>query len=172
MVRELERELKMELLATWRAQGHYMNGAVVESAEFVAERATDRFSVLVKMFPYAGYVDRGVPAAKIPFSQPSGRGGRSKYIQALIRYAEKKMGLPEREAKSVAFAIAMKQKREGMPTRASMRFSSTGKRTGWIDETINRTRPMIDAMMDQFVGDAFVTAWENMIGKQQTKFQS
>jgi hypothetical protein len=48
------------------------------------------------------------------------------------------MGKSEKEAKSIAFAIASKHKKEGMPTKTSARFSKTGKRTGFIEQALDK----------------------------------
>lgn len=167
---QLEKDLKRELLRTWREQGHHMTGAVVEQAEFVAQETANKLSFLVYMFPYGGYMETGVAASSIPFSKPTGRGGTSKYIQALISYAQKKMNLPAEKAKGVAFAIATKHKQEGMPTSASRRFSSTGSRTGWITETMERNRSLIEARMFELLDEVFTVRFNNMIDENQKLF--
>jgi hypothetical protein len=86
---------------------------------------------------YMAINNQGVPANKIPYYPGSGRK-TSKYIDGLIEYAKKRMGKSDKEAKSVAFAIASKHKREGMPTKASARFSSTGRRTGFIEIALEK----------------------------------
>lgn len=169
---EFKALLQRELLETWKQQGHYMDGSVVKSADFVVEQTMNKLQFLVYMFPYAAYMEAGVPASKIPFSGTGGSGGTSKYIQALIRYAMRKMALPEKEAKSVAFAIAHKQKKEGLPTSASLRFSSSGKRTGWIQDTIVRTTPQIEALMYRYVDNILTSTFENVITRAQQQFKT
>jgi hypothetical protein len=48
------------------------------------------------------------------------------------------MGKSDKEAKGIAFAIASKHKKEGMPTKGSVRFSKTGKRTGFIEQALDK----------------------------------
>jgi exonuclease V gamma subunit len=79
----------------------------------------------------------GVTAARIPYTPNSGRPP-SKYISGLIDYVQRRMGKSEKEAKSIAFAIASKHKKEGMPTKTSARFSKTGKRTGFIEQALDK----------------------------------
>ena len=55
----------------------------------------------------------------------------------------------EREAKSIAFAIASRHKKEGMPSNASARFSSTGKRTGFIEAALDGIEPKLAALIEQ-----------------------
>jgi hypothetical protein len=61
---------------------------------------------------YMAINNQGVPANKIPYYPGSGRK-TSKYIDGLIEYAKKRMGKSDKEAKSVAFAIASKHKKGG-----------------------------------------------------------
>ena len=55
-----------------------------------------------------------------------------------MRYAKQKFGASDKESKSIAFAIASKHKKEGMPTKASAKYSSTGKRTGFIETALDK----------------------------------
>ena len=171
---ELEDTLRRELLRTWKDQGHYMDGTIVESADFVVKTTLNKLEFLLYIFPYGGYIESGVPASKIPFSGTtpgSGGTGRSRYIQALISYAKKRMSLPDTKAKQVAFAIAHKQKKEGMPTARSSRFSSSGKRTEWIGITYQRNKQTIERAMFNYVDTIFSVQFENIILKYQREFK-
>lgn len=169
---DLEALLRQELLKTWTDQGHNMTGSIVETADFVIEQTINKLSFLLYMFPYGGYMETGVSASSIPFSGTGKKGGTSKYIQALIKYAKKRMNLPDKEAKGVAFAIAHKQKMEGMPTSASKNYSSTGSRTGWIEETMNRNRANIELAMFNYVDTIINIQFNNMVAKNQQLFNS
>ena len=68
-------------------------------------------------------MDQGVPPDRIPFTEPSGRGGRSKYIEGLQRFAQLKLGVTDnRESLGIAFAIARKHKKVGMPVKGPTQF--------------------------------------------------
>ena len=140
------------VIAEFKAQGHSLTGSFEKQVEFkVVETVSATFnpdsSVTTKrglridfLMPYYGrFVDAGVTASRIPFTDRKsgqGKGGTSKYIAALTRYAKLRMGASsQKEATSIAFAIARKQKKEGMPTGASKRFSQTGLRTDFIDQS-------------------------------------
>lgn len=165
IIEELEKFLRSELLRTWTEQGHYMNGKIVKEADFVVKRTLEGIDLSIFMFAYGAIMETGTQSSKIPFSKPTGRGGTSKYIQALVKYAQKRMSLPDQQAKQVAFAIAMKQKQEGMPTSDSFRYSSTGKRTRWIQETMLRTRGKIQERLFNYMDVVLSTTFENMILK-------
>jgi len=118
------------------AQGHKLTGNIYRDKEVKIRGDISRI-IVEGWYPYyARFVNDGVRADKIPFSPGSGKK-RSKYIEALIRYAKKRGML---EPKSAAFAIAHKQKKEGMPTKGSYRYSKIGSRRGFINIALYRAR--------------------------------
>lgn len=123
--------MKDELRKAFLAQGHNHTGSAAKSIEEVITFSRSSTAIDILMNDYATIVNTGVTANRIPYRRGSGQRS-SKYIQALIQYFKVK-GLGEKEARGAAFATATKHKREGMPTRASSRFSSTGKRTGFLE---------------------------------------
>ena len=78
-----------------------------------------------------------------PKKRGQGTGGVSKYIEALQKYAQVRMGISEKESLGVAFAIAKTQKKYGMPTPASVFYSSTGKRTEFIGDALEKGQDRI-----------------------------
>lgn len=128
------------LRVQYRLQGHKLTGRLQKSIEYEVEPSKDGATVRVFMEDYGIVLDQGVRPARIPFSSRSGRGGKSQYIQGLKGFAKKRFGVGEKEATRIAFAIAAKHKKEGMPTRASRRFSRTGKRTGAISAALLDTQ--------------------------------
>jgi hypothetical protein len=102
----------------------------------------------------------GVTAARIPYTPGSGRK-TSKYIDGLINYVKLRMGKSDKEAKGIAFAIASRHKKEGMPTKASAKFSSTGKRTGFIDEALTGKEQQFAEMIELAVAEAFNVTIDN-----------
>jgi hypothetical protein len=130
--------LAIEVIAMeWRAQGHELTGSAVKQMETMVKFEINTLVIEGLVPDYMAINNEGVPSNKIPYYPGSGRK-TSKYIDGLIEYAKKRMGKSDKEAKSVAFAIASKHKREGMPTKASARFSSTGKRTGFIEQALEK----------------------------------
>jgi len=99
---------------------------------------------------YGIIIEVGVPASKIPYS---GRrnGGKSKYIQGLIRFWQLK-GLGEKESIRAAFATAAVHKREGMPSRGSYGYSRNGERKNWIKNTVTNNLEKIGAVLKKEVG--------------------
>jgi len=150
VLRLLQADLKEEL----RQQGHRLTGRLEDSLKYTVEASS---TVAVgRMFAedYGIFVELGVRASRIPFSgNRQGGGGKrtSFYIQGLISFWEKR-GLSGREAVSAAFATAHVHKREGMPSRRSYAFSSTGERTGFVRAAVERNLDKIGQIIEEKYG--------------------
>ena len=116
-------------------QGHNLTGRLKGSFETVTRQTENTSEADILVEGYGQFVDQGVKAARIPYSGRSGRGGKSKYVEGLKDFFIKR-GRGATEALRAAFATAAKHRREGMPTRASYRFSRNGKRLGIITDEI------------------------------------
>jgi hypothetical protein len=99
---------------------------------------------------YMAINNSGVTANRIPYTPNSGNK-TSKYISGLIDYVKRRMGKSDKEAKGIAFAIASKHKREGMPTKGSVRFSTTGKRTGFIEIALEKSSPKFIELIENAI---------------------
>lgn len=131
VIREVMTDLRTKLRASQDEQGHTLTGRLRDSIDYDIQTGNGVITARMEMENYGVFVEFGVPANRIPFSGRTGRGGTSQYIQGLISFFEKR-GLSGREAVGAAFATAHVHAREGMPSRASSRFSKTGERTGFI----------------------------------------
>ena len=130
--------LAIEVIAMeWRAQGHELTGSAVKQMETFVKFEINTLIIEGLVPDYMAINNQGVPANKIPYYPGSGRK-TSKYIDGLIEYAKKRMGKSDKEAKGIAFAIASKHKKEGMPTIKSQKHSKTGKRTGFIEQALEK----------------------------------
>ena len=119
----------------WKKQGHNLTGKFVN--ELTYNISTNSESTKIDLIDgnenaYGVILNKGVPADKIPFSPGSGAKS-SKYIAGLTNYAKLRMGASDKDAVSIAFAIAHKHKKEGMPTQASKKYSKTGERTRFVE---------------------------------------
>lgn len=130
--------LAISVVATeWRAQGNELSGSAVKQMETMIRFEINTLVIEGLVPDYMAINNQGVPANKIPYYPNSGNK-TSKYISGLIDYVKRRMGKSDKEAKGIAFAIASKHKREGMPTKGSVRFSKTGKRTGFIEQALDK----------------------------------
>lgn len=130
--------LAMTVVANeWKAQGHNLTGSAIKQMETMVKFQINTLIVEGLIPDYMAYNNSGVKAEKIPYYPGSGNK-TSKYIDGLMRYAKLRLGKSDKESKSIAFAIASKHKKEGMPTKASVKYSSTWKRTGFIETALDK----------------------------------
>lgn len=165
-IEQLKSIIKGALMREWEAQGHRMTGAAIERITYTVDQVIPT-DIIVNVFmpKYALIIDEGVPANRIPFAPGSG-ARRSLYIEGLTRYAQQRMNILNlKEAKSVAFAIAYTQKREGMPTEASRRFSGTGKRTQWFEEAINKNLQFINEWARMYFREFITVSIQKILKK-------
>ena len=131
-------QMAIEAVANeWKAQGHNLTGSAIKNMETVVRMETDKIIIEGFVPDYMAINNQGVPSTKIPYYPGSGRK-ESEYIKGLMRYAKQRFGASDKEAKSIAFAIASKHKKEGMPTIKSQKHSKTGKRTGFIEQALDK----------------------------------
>jgi hypothetical protein len=143
--------LAIEVIAMeWRAQGHELSGSAVKQMETVVKFEINTLVIEGLVPDYMAINNSGVTAARIPYTPNSGRPP-SKYISGLIDYVKRRMGKSDKEAKSIAFAIASKHKKEGMPTKGSVRFSTTGKRTGFIEQALDKSNPKFIELIENAI---------------------
>lgn len=145
----LQQESRREL----EEQGHRLTGSLSESIAYKVTATDDKVVGVLTGNDYGVYLEFGVSPGRIPFGGGGAPGGKSKYIEGLIRFFTLK-GLEPREAMRAAFATARVQKREGMPTKRSFQFSSNGKRTGFVTNAA------------ESLFDRFAKIIENKIGIQ------
>jgi hypothetical protein len=134
----------------WRAQGHELSGSAVKQMETVIREEIATIVIEGYIPDYMAINNSGVTAARIPYTPNSGRPP-SKYISGLIDYVKRRMGKSDKEAKGIAFAIASKHKKEGMPTKGSVRFSTTGKRTGFIEQALDKNSPKFIELIENAI---------------------
>lgn len=132
----------------WKAQGHNLSGAAIKAMELQSKFVINTLILEGYMVDYMAINNEGVKPERIPYYPRSGRK-TSKYIDGLIDYVKKRMGKSDKEAKSIAFAIASKHKKEGMPTKSSSKYSKTGRRTGFIETTLNKISPQIVEIIEK-----------------------
>jgi hypothetical protein len=166
------------LMEEFKDQGHFMNGAVVKDMEWKTEQKKGTITITGAMAKYAGYLERGTPASKIPYTPGRHSGaGPSKFIEALTSYVKQRIGVrSEAQAKSIAFAIATAQKKHGMPTPGanpgSYGFSNNGKRLAWVSETFNNHQDEILSLITAIARDNTQIVIDVLVAKEKTEFKT
>lgn len=139
--------IKQDISTKLKEQGHNNTGSLLNSISYKITQTADSIITDFYMNKYGNIVDFGVRANRIPYRRGSG-AKKSKYIDGLINYFQSK-GLSDAESKRAAFATANVHKQDGMPTKASSRFSKTGERTGFITKVIDSDNPY-NIMLHEF----------------------
>lgn len=125
------------------AQGHFLTGALEDSLDSSVAKEGKADVMQGLALYYAQFVNEGVPASSVSWKQ----------FPFLVEYFKKRgvTGDDDRDAKAAAAATIRVWMRDGMPTQASKRFSSTGSRVQMIENSIAGNGSKIDGYM----GDAF-----------------
>ena len=159
-LKDIAEKVRLDLATELEEQGHRLSGKLEKSISYEILQEPNAFVIAFDYLKYGIYVNNGVSPQNIPFSGRTGRGGTSKYIQALIDYAQARgMNKPV----SAAFAIAYKHKREGMPTKASRRFSANGRRTGFQNQVIEDVQKELPNLIDKHLFNQLRIVFENLI---------
>lgn len=143
-------EVRELILDEWVKQGHNLTGSYMEKFNYKISSMSG--GIKVEYFDktdksYGAIINAGVRADQILY--PYAR----KRIVGLTNWVELRLGLSGKEAISVAYAIATKHAREGMPTPASVRFSQTGKRTGFVEDSTKNVTEIIERNFAQKIKD-------------------
>ena len=121
-----------------RDQGHYLTGSLERSITGSTTVVNNRRNTVATGYALDYAIKLNEPQHELK-NLPS--------IGDLVKYFILR-GLPIMEAKRAAFNTRKKQEREGMPTKASSRFSKTGVRIQFIDRTWRSSERKIDSMID------------------------
>ena len=143
----------------WKAQGHNLTGSAIKNMETVIRMETDKIIIEGFVPDYMAINNSGVTAARIPYYPGSGRK-ESEYIKGLMKYAKQRFGASDKEAKSIAFAIASKHKKEGMPTIKSQKHSKTGKRTGFIEQALDKKEAEMADLINRAIYQSMIITVE------------
>ena len=155
LLERLAEVLKKEMQNQLRIANHIMTGSLIESIESRILSTIEGRKIEIWIEQYGIALDQGVPADRIPFTEPSGRGGRSKYIEGLQRFAQLKLGVSDnRESLSIAFAIARKHKKVGMPVKGPTKF---------IEKTLDATEDEIEKFVEEWSEAVFIAKIESII---------
>jgi hypothetical protein len=138
----------------WDKQGHDLSGEFKRSLYYEMEVGeTIKYKFLDGTDRnYGAILNRGVTAEAI-----NAKGAWNKERMAgLMNYVEQRMGITEFKVKKrIAGAIAYKHSKEGMPTKASQRFSSTGNRIQYAQDGMKEIEPILQELFFKIVENGF-----------------
>ena len=127
----LTAEITNRFKTAFREQGHSLTGESERAMEGIVREQGAKICLEFMFLDRNNITDQGVKASRIKYQYARAR------IAGLTQFAlDRGLASSAKQAKQIAYAIATKHKQEGMHTKASRRFSSTGKREGFISDTI------------------------------------
>jgi len=155
------KNLFLELSAELERQDHVFTGSLMKSFESKVEQKTNSIDINVLMNDYGLSLNNGIPANRIPYTPPPPfRGGRSKFIQGLIRWVKLKLMPSRKRAESVAFAIANKMSKKGYPLTGKIGFidiTLEKEESNIIEFIENYVEMMIDKIIKEYLGQFIIS---------------
>jgi hypothetical protein len=120
-------------------QGRSLTGALVNSIDYSVNATINSAFIEFTLLDYGMILNYGVTPNKIPYSPGSGAKS-SKYIDGLKLYAKLRFNANDKEAERIAFAIAHKQKKFGMPL---------DRKTGAVEKGIKESTEEVEALISE-----------------------
>lgn len=130
----IERAIRAES----QAQGHTLTGAMEDSLKATSLKENGEDVLQGTAVNYTGIVNDGFPASSASMKQ----------FPFVVKYFELR-GLGAEEAKRAAAATIRVWMKEGMSTKASARFSNTGKRQKMIEDAFEKAAEALNKTMDE-----------------------
>ena len=131
-------------------QGRSLTGALVNSIDYSVNATVNSAFVESTLLDYGMILNYGVPANRIPYSPGSGAKS-SKYIDGLKLYAKLRFNANDKEAERIAFAIARKHKKFGMPLDGKIGAVQNG-----LDDSKQEVEELINEALTQVINVLFL----------------
>ena len=147
----IEREFKAEL----RQYNMRMRGTLLNSLEVVA---TDK-GLDVMLERHGVILNNGVSPQRIPYTipPPFSGAGHSKYIDGLKTWFKIKHGKSDKEALGLAFGLARKHKKNGLPLDK--------RKIGWLDRVQAKTAKNVNKEIELFLQTELEQILEEYVNK-------
>jgi hypothetical protein len=153
---DIEKHLKQMMQFEIKFQQHVASGRMMRSCSVEAGADLQQLEITGYAEDYSGYVSEG-----------RRRGIRGVPLRALINWVIiKGMADSEKKAKSIAFAIMMTIKKEGIPTRNSQRLAP--RRTGWIDAVLEESEDFVNDKLNELYSKEIEIEIVNLFEKYAT----
>lgn len=140
-IKQIDLHLQLDLKQELRAQGHYLTGSLEASIKSKQTTSGNKSVSEMEALEYADDLFEGVAPEHIDQAD----------IAGLTEYAKKRFGLSGKTAIKAAIAIARKHREEGMPTKASYQYSSTGERLFANVEAYNKNEAEYGSFLESGV---------------------
>ena len=163
---EIGKFIEQQIVAELLAQDHKATGTLINSITSELKDEVNAKVIQIFLADYGKFVEFGVAKERVPFTTPSGRGGTSKYITALINWAQIKFGMDAKKAKGFAFALAHKHRYiTGIPVAGeSHKF--------FLKKAIDKSKDEITARINEAVDSDIKITFDNILEKARQKFEA
>ena len=140
-----------------KLQGHNDTGKLINSFESTETETGKKTTIEILFFNYGMFLNYGrKPGSYVPFA-------------VLFDWVKRRLNLSGLQARSATFAINQKIFKEGSPTKGALKYSSTGKRTQFIDDALKRKDKEITEAISEYFANVISKKIEviTQIGKYQ-----
>lgn len=137
-------------------QGRTLTGALVNSIDYSVNATVNSTYIEFTLLDYGMILNYGVPANRIPYSPGSGAKS-SKYIDGLKMYAKLRFNANDKEAERIAFAIARKHKKFGMPLDKKIGAVQNG-----LDDSKDEVEALISEALTQVINVLFLGSFADV----------
>ena len=144
-------KLQKELRDTLIGQKHIATGKLRDSIAMLVKTLPNGFVLEESHQDYGTYVNSGRRA-----------GAKGVPIDALTKWVEVKGIATGKKAISIAWAIRKTIIKQGIPT---VKSAAQGKKTAWIDDTLNNNTKLIGNLLEVAAEKDFVILIDNFAGK-------
>ena len=134
-------------------QGRSLTGALVNSIDYSVNATVNSAFIEFTLLDYGMILNYGVPANRIPYSPGSGAKS-SKYIDGLKLYAKLRFNANDKEAERIAFAIARKHKKFGMPLDKKIGAVQNG-----LDDSKDEVEKLINEALTEVINVLFLSGF-------------
>lgn len=142
----ISKQIIKEIAEEWNAQGHDLNGKFRKGMRHRITQDGDITKIEIidtTDSSYGKILDDGVAASQIKFPFAPAR------IKGLTLYAKLRMGASDKDAVSIAYAIATKHAKEGMPLPGTRIYSKTGERTKFVEGAKARIKLILEKKLSE-----------------------
>ena len=150
LVEQVGEVVKKAVKQAFIIQGRSLTGALVNSIDYSVNATVNSAFIEFTLLDYGMILNYGVPANRIPYSPGSGAKS-SKYIDGLKLYAKLRFNANDKEAERIAFAIARKHKKFGMPLDGKIGAVQNG-----LDDSKQEVEELINEALTQVINVLFL----------------
>jgi len=162
LLNKLSEKFKEQLIARLKADNRVATGALIESVEHTVTEIFFGVQSEILWLSYGNNFETGVPPENIPFGSFTGKK-TSKYIEGLKNWVLIKgiAGL-DKDALSIAFAIAKKQKEKGAPLDGKINV---------LTDTIKEFTPFLEKEMEQGIEEIIFAQIDSLVAEISQNFK-